>query len=600
MFESGTRTAPRSAMLVKDPTSANDQVGERSRRTSAPDEGETALAMGPPDEPAVLRFFNERVNAHSHNTAFEVYESGFWRAMSYAELRVRAEVLSSWLVEQGLPRGSRVAILSESKPEWGVALFTTLRAGATAVPLDCSLTEDELSHILNDARPAALLASAAYLDKAHKLKARVKGIGHLIVLEDESEPGRFRSYREYKAGGGILDVRERQWDEVAVITYTSGTTGKPKGVMTTFANLTFEVTTLLALLNPDPGTRLVSVLPLNHLLELVCGFLAALYNGSSIAYVNSLFPEDILCATRERSATRMMAVPLFFKLVRRHIEREVSKAPKLRRAFFWLFFNVAASVPSRMVRRRLFAPIHREFGGTLESFMCGGAPLDDDTERFFRRIGLPIYQGYGLTETSPVISMNSERANRPGTVGRPLAGTECRIACDGEILVRGPHVMKGYYGQEELTRETIDDEGWLHTGDLGAIDGDGFLTITGRKKNLVVLGSGKKVQPEEVEASLEGSSLFKELCVVGHARADGHEEVGCVVVPSDEATREHDGGGELRHVLEEEVRRRSKALATYKRPTTILVCRADLPRTTTRKLKRRQVRALAAQFWEGA
>ena len=191
----------------------------------------------------------------------------------------------------------------------------------------------------------------------------------------------------------------------------------------------------------------------------------------------------------------------------------------------------------------MFRTIHQEFGGHVRYFMSGAAPLNLATEIFFERIGLPIYQGYGLTETSPVASINTEDHHSRGTVGKPLPDTEIRIAEDGEVLIRGKHVTQGYYKLDDLTAQAIDSDGWLHTGDLGSFDSAGYLTINGRKKNLIVLGSGKKVQPEEVEQPLEASLLFKEVCVLGLTSLDelrqGQEEVGCVVVPSDEALGLH-------------------------------------------------------------
>jgi long-chain acyl-CoA synthetase len=574
-------------------------VVEKKEET-VPSRDGTARRTGSMPDPAVLSFMTARVKNQPHNTAFSVYEEGFWRSMSYAEIRHRSNVLSSWLIEQSLQHGSRVAVLSESKPEWGIAFFTIVRAGGVVLPLDRTLTIEELEPIIQDAQPSAILASATYLETAETLCKRVHGIEHIIVMEDESLPGRYQSYRELKPSAGVIDVRERQWDELAVLTYTSGTTGTPKGVMTSFQNLGFEVDTLMNIINVRQGETTVSILPLSHLLELVGGFLCALYSGSTIAYINSLFPQDILRAMKDQSATRMVAVPLFFNMVKKQIDRQIRKSSKMKRLVFWFLFHVCAPICPIGIRRIMFRTIHQEFGGHVRYFMSGAAPLNLATEIFFERIGLPIYQGYGLTETSPVASINTEDHHSRGTVGKPLPDTEVRIAEDGEVLVRGKHVTQGYYKLEDLTAQAIDGDGWFHTGDLGSFDSAGYLTINGRKKNLIVLGSGKKVQPEEVEQPLEASHLFKEVCVLGLTSLDelrqGQEEVGCVVVPSDEALGLHPGPKAMARAMEDEVSRRCKVLAGYKQPSCVIVHSGELPTTTTKKIKRTEVRALVNEL----
>ena len=556
----------------------------------------TARRIGPPTDPAVLAFLVDRVKGQPHNTAFAVYEDNFWRQLSYAEIRYRSMVLSSWMIEQSIKRGSRIAILSESKPEWGIAFFSIIRSGGVALLLDRSLKIGELELILNDAEPVAILVSADYLEKALKLKDCVEGLEHIIVMEDESKSNEYQSYRELKPNEGIIEVREREWKELAVLTYTSGTTGTPKGVMTNFRNLTFEVDTLFKQIKLGRTETTISILPLSHLLELVGGFLCTLYSGGKIAYINSLFPQDILQAMKDQSANRMLAVPLFFQMVKKQIEKKIKKSPKINRIIFWFMYNIISPISPLAVKRKLFKKIHNEFGGSLDYFMSGAAPLDIETEIFFERVGLPILQGYGLTETSPVASVNTKKNHKRGTVGRPLPDTEIKILDDGEILIKGPHVTEGYYKRDDLTKEVIDLDGWFHTGDLGFIDKDGYLTIVGRKKNLIVLGSGKNVQPEEVEEILKGSPFFKDVCilavpVINSSRLE-QEEVGCLVVPSEDQHSLYSNEKDMVVNLESEVNLRCKSIAGYKKPTSIIVYNGEMPMTTTKKIKRGEVREL--------
>ena len=247
----------------------------------------------------------------------------------------------------------------------------------------------------------------------------------------------------------------------------------------------------------------------------------------------------------------------------------------------------------RKIRRLMFKTIIDGLGGRLECFICGGAPLEDGVAEFFERIGIPIFQGYGLTETSPTISTNRYGHSKIGTVGQALPSVIVKIADNGEILATGPNVMQGYYNKPEMTAEVIDEDGWFHTGDIGEIDKDGFIKITGRIKNMIVLGGGKKIFPEEVEAVLETSELIKEVCVMSlmikSGNKAGTEEVGAIITPSDELLQKSDN--EIQNELEKEVKRLAdENLAPYKAPTVVVLHREELPKTSTRKVKRKDLK----------
>lgn len=536
---------------------------------------------------SVLHLLENKSDRFAAQTALCIKEGRKWVELSYGELSRRARRFAAFLMESGLEQGDRMAILSESRLEWGIAFFAGVRSGAVVVPLDTKLTEAELTTILTDCAPGVLCVSAHYKEMAQTLQARVPSIRQVIALEEMQE----LTPRE------TLPSRERGLDEVAVIIYTSGTTGNPKGVMATFGNLVFQVKNFEQLVKLGPGDRFLSILPLNHLLELTGGFLGVLHTGGTVCYSSSLYPQDIARFMQERRVTAMIGVPLFFQAFKNSIEREVKHVNPLGRFFYRVAVRLAPAVPWRRARRALFFPIHRQMGGRLRAFVSGGAPLEEGVARFFDRMGLPLLQGYGLTETSPVISVNTLTANRIGSVGRPLPGAEVRIdlkeagQAEGEILTRGPHVMKGYYKRPELTGEVLDPEGWFHTGDLGRMDKDGFLYVTGRIKNLIVLGGGKKVHPEEVEAVLSRAASVKEVCVVGCISKNGvragTEEVCAVIVPSDAVVREHQGRMEqVEQAIKEEVDRLGKDLAPYKRPSRMLVRTEEFPKTATRKVKR--------------
>lgn len=542
---------------------------------------------------SVLSLLKSKLEQFGSKTALCTKNGDKWQNLSYAELGQRACNLANYMIESGIESGDRIAILSESGPEWSIGLFAGILAGAIVVPLDTKLSKTELNSILTDCVPRILLTSLFNQNVAKKLKNGVASIEQVLILEEvttdslSSEPIQPQD---------ILQFPERQLDEVASIIYTSGTTGKPKGVTIAFRNLIFEAQTLGQLVGVSPDDSFLSILPLNHLLELSGGLLSILYAGGRVCYAQSLYPQDILQVIQERQITAILGVPLFFKTLYNSIQKEVhSKQGK--RLWFQAAITLAQKLPWQMVRRIIFFPLHQKFGGKLRIFISGGAPLDVDVANFFEQIGLPIIQGYGLTETGPVICVNTPQDNRIGSVGKPLPGVEVKIdfqekeQTQGEVLTRGPHVMKGYYKSEELTREVLDPDGWFRTGDLGVIDADGFLHITGRIKNLIVLGGSKKVNPEEVEAVLSKSPAIQEICVVGRLAKHGikkdTEEVCAVVVPSDSLKQQLQTKPDaLLAEIEQEIANLATNLASYKRPSHIFMHLEGLPKTSSRKIKR--------------
>lgn len=428
-----------------------------------------------------------------------------WDEASWAELGRRVARVDARLAGLGVAPGDRVVLAAPAGGWWVAALLGILRRGAVAVPLDPGLTDAERSPMVARSAPAAVLDAAALDDLA-------------------ASP----------AGGGAVAERvARRPGDPAMIVWTSGTTGAPKGVTLTLANLAYSVEQAMAGDRPGPGDRWLSLLPPHHLLELCCGVLPALAAGGSVRVARTLIPAEVGSIVREHRVTKLVAVPLVLRLLEETLA-----------------------------------------GSGLRAAYCGGAPLDPALVERYAARGIAVFPGYGLTEAAPTVSMNTPAAARAGSVGRPLAGTEVRTTADGEILVRSPGVMAGYWGDDALTAATVDAEGWLHTGDLGHLDDDGFLYVTGRAKRLVVLESGKKVQPEEVEGALAASPLFAEVCVVGVTaarRGTRTEQVCAVVVPA--------RPGLDVDAAAVEVARLTSALSGYKRPTVVRVSRRPLPRT---------------------
>ncbi len=544
---------------------------------------------------SVLSLVQQKSDAYGARTALALKENDKWNEITYIELSRKARDLSDYLIEYGIKRGDRIAILSESRPEWGIAFFSAVRTGAIFVPLDIKLTSSELVSILSDSEPRILFISSEFIETAKALRTLLPSIEKIILLtQEESKESDFPYYESLKPDVNH-EGRDRSLDETALIIYTSGTTGNPKGVMATFGNLVFQVSNFERLMNLDSKDTFLSILPLNHLLELTGGFLGVLHAGGRICYSKSLHPQEIASIMKEQKITYMITVPMFLKMLKGSIDREIRKMKGINKSLFDLFIGLSPYMPCSL-KKILFKKIHDQFGGKLKGFISGGAPLDPEAGKFFDAIGIPVYQGYGLTETSPVITVNWPGSNKLGSVGKCLPGAYVRILKqdesqeEGEIITKGPHVMKGYYKRSELTNEVIDDSLWFHTGDLGKMDKDGFLFITGRIKNLIVLGGGKKVHPEEVEAVLSESSLIKEICVLGKKATsgskEGTEEVTAVVVPAESLVKKSEAIEKVQTEIKAEIDRLSEKLATYKRPSKIFIHTDDLPKTATRKIKR--------------
>jgi len=541
-----------------------------------------------------LDLMQEKSDLYNQVKALSYKTKKGYEELSYSEISRRAKKFSNYLIEQiGIQKGERIAIICESRPEFSIGMFASIQTGSITVPLDVKLTVAEHTHILNDCTPKFLLCSSYYLEHALEVKNNVSSIEYIFVLDDKER--KHDEIQSVSALEGDIEKdlgRPRTLDETALIVYTSGTTGNPKGVMISFGNIYSQLKDFEIMLNLSSKNTLLSILPLNHLLELNCGFFGMLYMGAKIVYIKSLNPKELTTTMKEKGITNMIVVPLVAKMLKNSIDKQIKKQSKTTQKVFNILYKIAKFMPLA-VRRIMFKSVIDGLGGKLECFICGGAPLEDSVAEFFDRIGIPVFQGYGLTETSPTISTNRYGYSKIGTVGKPLPSVKVKIADNGEILATGPNVMQGYYNKPEMTAEVIDEDGWFHTGDIGEIDKDGFIKITGRIKNMIVLGGGKKIFPEEVEAILENSNIIKEVCVMSlrikSGNKEGGEEVGAIIVPSDDLLQKTNE--ELQMILEKEVKALSESnLAPYKTPSIVVIHRDEFPKTSTKKIKRKELK----------
>jgi long-chain acyl-CoA synthetase len=502
--------------------------------------------------------------------AYQIKSGSEYRSFSYLQVKATVAGIQARLTGSGISKGDRVALISENRPEWAMAYLAIAAMGAIVVPLDAMLLKEDLSPLLEDCEPKAVIASQKFTDHFRGTKYEA------IVLWME-EFGRLEQTAK------MTDV-EIGMDDTASLVYTSGTTGYPKGVMLTHRSIMWDAIAAADFTFAYPGDNFLSVVPLHHTFETTAGFIAPFYKGCCVTYAESLKAPAILQNMQETGVVIMGGVPMLFQLFYDGIMRQAEEK-KIKPVFIALMAisKLFISLFNVNIGRHLFAMVHKKFGGKIRFFITGGAAADMALFKSMEALGFILLQGYGLTETSPIIAINNLRVNRFGAVGKPLQGVEVKIdgaEKSGEILVRGPIVMKGYYRRPDLTAEVIKD-GWLHTGDIGYIDSDGFLYVTGRLKNVIVSSSGLKVYPEEVEVLFAKLPQFKEYCVMGmNIRAgarQGTEEVGLVAVPN-----EGFGEDQIRQAVNEVNGR----LAAYKRITRIIVSNEELPKTRLKKVKR--------------
>jgi len=560
-----------------------------------------------------------------------------WSRLSHGELRDWVRGLGTALLAAGVRPGDRVGLISENRSEWVIGYLAVTCVGAVVVPFDILLKAEELAAVMKSAAPVLVFTSNEYLEKVRKAQL-IAGASARLVLFDANElvdasaaahgvdAASSATAEAAKAvpfagwttlpfaalveTGRLLRGRGRDlWagavvkpKDLAALIFTSGTTGIPKGVMLSHGNLVangdgVQQTTVLG-----PTDTWIIVLPFHHTYPTAMGMFVPLLTHGTITCVSSMKVNVLVQAMKETHPTAIPAIPLLIEKLYKGIHANVRDKGAVTRALFAVMFRLSRFLFTAFGIRAgttLFRSVAAQLGlERLRFFISGGGPIAKEVIDGMEALGLPTYQGYGLTEHSPVVSSCCPNANRPGSVGLPLVNAKVRIAepdanGNGEILVRGPAVMAGYLEMPEKTAEVIDAEGWLHTGDIGALDADGFLYITGRLKNIIVTSGGKNIYPEEIENLLAASPLLAEVVVIGVRDAQGGEEPHAIVYPNREALAalEKERGSafddeELRRLVGAEIRRCTAGIAGYKTPRTFEVSREELPKTSSSKVKR--------------
>jgi long-chain acyl-CoA synthetase len=520
---------------------------------------------------------------------------------TYGDLQAMASRVAAQLREHGVQPGDRVMLLSENRPEWGITYFGILKAGAVVVPVDSQATALEVENLVSYARVKVAVVSERIEERIANLRA-LSGDADVVPFDALLA-------KEPKVSPNAL-VHHPKADELASLIFTSGTTGRPKGVMLSHRNFSSLLSKLAGVFDIDAHDGLLSVLPLHHTFEFTAGLLMPLMRGAQIAYLDEVTPDALKDAFAAGNVTGMVGVPALWQALERRVRTQLKeRGPWAVRLFDLLVegsYKLRDRLPPSLAQsvlnfaKILFWPVHRQFGGRLRLLISGGSALQPDTMKAFRGLGFNLFEGYGLTEAAPVLSVNRPGARpRLGAVGEALPGIDVKILDPdgsgvGEVIASGPNVMLGYFEDPQATAEVIKD-GWLHTGDLGRFDDDKRLYIVGRKKEMILGSNGENVYPDELEELYGDSPHIKELSVVGLPGADvtTGELVACLVVPEyeDGASRE-----EVRARIHEHVKLVSAKLPAYKRIKVLHTTELDLPKTSTRKVKRKLVVAQLEQL----
>lgn len=540
--------------------------------------------------------------AKSANHPLMKYKSeGQFRDVSYDQFRNETELFALGLATLGIKRGDKISIISENRPEWVYSDMAILNLGGVDVPLYPSLTADTIEFILNNSESVAIIASNKFqLNKILKVRNNLRTLKFIIILNEkdffQGVPNLY-TFKEIQERGSVFkqknpfflkeNIKQCFEEDLCSIIYTSGTTGEPKGVMLTHKNI---VSNVMAASDSIPFSKddvFLSFLPLCHIFERMAGYYTAFSSGALVCYAESI--ESVAQNMVECKPTILTSVPRLFERMYSKIKKNVESQPeKKQKIFNWAVnigqqyveakkadrVTVALTIKHKLADKLVFKKLKDKTGGRLRFFVSGGAALPRELGEFFEAIGLVILEGYGLTESSPVIAVNRLDDYKFGTVGKVFPGVEVKIASDGEILARGPNIMQGYYKNKKETDATIKD-GWLHTGDIGVFDAEGFLMITDRKKHLFKTSTGKYIAPTPIENMFLASKYIDQFVLIGDRRMF----LSALIVPDFEAIKEYADSHkidyntvedltrnkEIYELIEKDLEKFQKKLANYER-----------------------------------
>ena len=502
-------------------------------------------------EKTILHLLWNSINTYPEKPAFLYKKEGKYQSVTYREVGERITNLTHGLVSYGIKPGDRLAILSNNRPEWPISDFAIFSLQGVSVPIYQTLPAAQVRYILNDSGARVVLVdNELQLKKVLEIKKDCPEL-ELIILFSGSASDQTIAWDQILQKGAAHrqknpDLYRKNLDsidpkETCSIVYTSGTTGNPKGVMLHHHGFILDVINSEGVFNLYPEDVFLSFLPLSHLYERLGGHWCPLYRGSTIGYA-----EDISTVINDIQLIRptvMVSVPRLYEKISHAVMEQVESGSRLKQKIFhWALktgrlyqqkkrdnqLSPGITLKNKLADRLVFSKVKQKLGGRFRFPISGGAPLSTETLKFFEAMGLQIIEGYGMTETHLIISLTPPGSTKYGSCGKPIPGVEIKIASDGEILVRGETLMAGYYKQPEQTKEIIDRDGWLHTGDIGYLDDDKYLYITDRKKNIIITTGGKNVAPAPIENTLKLSKYIEDVCVVG----DHRKFISAIIIPN--------------------------------------------------------------------
>jgi long-chain acyl-CoA synthetase len=544
----------------------------------------------------IHKIFTQISSRFPDRICLQIKKGSTWERWTYGEIEDFSLRIGVFLIREGFKKGDFAAICIENRPEWPVIYLGIMAAGLTCVPLDQQLTEQEIENLMNDCAAKIIFVSKAIFQTKNINKIK-SGLNKIVILDMDIEKDNLIGLAQVK-----LSLHEGvAWPEVipedvASLIYTSGTTGKPKGVMLTHKNICSNFQSIDKLKLFSDKDIFISILPLHHAYPFMITLIIPLFCRARVTYTSSLRSDELLNLTREAGVTVLVGVPQLFSIFYMNILEKMKKVPFLLKAplfglieILWLIRRLSGINLSKLALPKM----HRPFGKALRFFACGGAKLNTEAERYLIKIGFTILEGYGLTETSPVVTFNLLKRRKFGSVGRAVPDVELKIdnpdaAGMGEVVIKGPNVMKGLYKRADETSSVLKD-GWFYSGDLGYIDKDDYLYITGRKKEVIVLSSGKNIYPEEIESHYAKSPYIKEICVLGVGGETEEERLAAVVVPDTDHYRKA-GEVDLNSIIRWELENLSEGLAPYKRIKGYIITKEGISRTRLGKIKRFEVK----------
>ncbi len=541
----------------------------------------------------ITEMFFSAVQAYPDNVIFHYFQNG-WKTVSYRDFSNAVISTASFLLNSGLKKGDRAAIISGNGKEWCTAYFAIIMAGGIAVPIDSQLGPDETRNLLEDSGSKTVFHSQKTLEN---IRAYADSLPAPVLLINFDSP-------EYTSVAGtppLDNFPENDPEEIASIIYTSGTTGNPKGVMLTHKNFCSDALAVIEAGIVTHNDNILAVLPLHHTYAFMCCFLVPAFLGASITYPRSMKGPDLMSAMRDRGVNILIGVPQLLNIIRNGIQDRIKGLPGPVSYLLTKVHGISGFLRERFdinIGRIVFRSVHSAMGKGFRFFTSGGARLDPMIFKDLEAFGFTVLEGYGLTETSPVVTFNPVSKQKPGSAGKPFSSVEIRIhnpsaTGEGEIAIKGPMVMKGYYKNASATAEVIKD-GWFMSGDLGMIDKDGYLFITGRIKEVIVLSSGKNIYPEDVEKMYLASPLISEICVLGLEDKGISEFLHAVIVPDFEYAKKA-GISNIQEEIKWELNELSGGMPSHMRIKGYSIRSEPLPRTPLGKLRRFMIKDLVTE-----